>query len=68
MQMPDQPDDPVHYDMKIPPEPKNATLNKADESHGSDEHRGSDEVTHESNSIQDKSGSPSRTPSRPGED
>ena len=28
--MPDQPDDPIHYEMKIPPEPKDATLHKED--------------------------------------
>jgi len=47
--MPDQPDDPVHYDMKIPPEPQNATLNKQRE-----EQRGSDEVTAESNEMNEQ--------------
>lgn len=31
--MPDQPDDPIHYEMKIPPEPKDAPLNKEGERH-----------------------------------
>ena len=48
--MPDQPDDPIHYDMKVPPEPQNAPLNKQRE-----EQRGSDEVTAESNEMHDKS-------------
>lgn len=43
--MPDQPDDPIHYEMKIPPEPKDAPLNKQEEQ------RGSDEVTSESNQM-----------------
>lgn len=62
--MPDQPEDPIHYDMKIPPEPKDATLNAEEEreaeqkgtdtaSRGSDgEHPGSDEVTRESNRME----------------
>ncbi|UWZ82569.1 hypothetical protein [Occallatibacter riparius] len=36
--MPDQPDDPIHYDMKIPPEPQDATLNKQEEQKNSGEH------------------------------
>lgn len=62
--MPDQPADPIHYDMKIPPEPKDAPLNAEDEgepqqkgsgaaSKSSDgERRGSDEVTRESNRME----------------
>ncbi len=58
--MPDQPDDPIHYDMKIPPEPKDTTLHKAEQ--GSDEHRGSDEVTHESNDLENPPDRGSDTP------
>lgn len=55
--MPDQPDDPIHYEMKIPPEPKH---NKdSDESNRSEaEHRGSDEVTGESNDLERTGTSP----------
>ncbi len=65
--MPDQPDDPIHYDMKIPPEPKDATLNKQEQ------HSGSDEVTAESNKLEQdatpgdehtKTGNPSQSSSR----
>jgi hypothetical protein len=56
--MPDQPDDPIHYDMKIPPEPQNATLNQQDE------HKGSDEVTHESNRQGEQGGDPRRDNSK----
>lgn len=35
--MPDQPDDPIHYEMKIPPEPKDAPLNKQESQHGEGE-------------------------------
>jgi hypothetical protein len=35
--MPDQPDDPLHYEMKIPPEPENAPLNKEEQHAGSNE-------------------------------
>ncbi|HEY2857505.1 MAG TPA: hypothetical protein VGJ21_03765 [Terracidiphilus sp.] len=35
--MPDQPDDPIHYDMKIPPEPKDAPLNKESDQSGDSE-------------------------------
>ena len=34
--MPDQPDDPIHYDMKIPPEPQDATLNKQEQEKSSE--------------------------------
>lgn len=44
--MPDQPDDPIHYEMKIPPEPKDAPLNKQEQQ------RRSDEVTDESNQME----------------
>ena len=53
--MPDQPDDPIHYDMKIPPEPQNATLNQQDE------HKGSDEVTHESNRKNENTNNPQQS-------
>ena len=49
--MPDQPEDPIHYDMKIPPEPQDAPLNKQRE-----QERGSDQVTRESNEIDNKPG------------
>jgi hypothetical protein len=58
--MPDQPDDPVHYDMKIPPEPQNAPLNKQRE-----EQRGSDEVTAESNNLNQQAHEPNANPPRP---
>lgn len=55
--MPDQPDDPIHYDMKIPPEPQDAPLNKQRE-----EQRGSDEATAESSEkneqARDQAGNP----------
>jgi hypothetical protein len=35
--MPDQPADPIRYEMKIPPEAKDATLNQQDTQKGSDE-------------------------------
>jgi hypothetical protein len=35
--MPEQPPDPIHYDMKIPPEPQDATLNKEERQKDSDE-------------------------------
>lgn len=55
--MPDQPADPLHYEMKIPPEPK--PNKNSDESNRSEaEHRGSDEVTSESNGLE-------RTPTSP---
>lgn len=57
--MPDQPDDPIHYDMKIPPEPQDAPLNKQRE-----EQRGSDEVIEESNHLEEKK--PSGHPSEAG--
>jgi hypothetical protein len=38
--MPDQPDDPIHYDMKIPPEPQDAPLNKQEQQKDSDEEAG----------------------------
>ena len=44
--MPDQPDDPLHYEMKIPPEPQDATLHKKEQQ------RGSDEVTNESDKLE----------------
>jgi hypothetical protein len=51
--MPDQPDDPIHYEMKIPPEPK-----KPEESGGRESsvegQGGSNEVTSESDCAQEK--------------
>lgn len=32
--MPDQPDDPINYEMKIPPEPKDATLHRDEQQSG----------------------------------
>jgi|UPI00047C92FB hypothetical protein len=58
--MPDQPDDPIHYDMKIPPEPKDAPLNKQKEE------RGSDEVTSESNQMNRTTDRGQGTPSQSG--
>jgi hypothetical protein len=57
--MPDQPDDPVHYDMKIPPEPQDAPLNKqrAEES-------GSGEVTEESRRLEEKKPNPAKSDSK----
>jgi hypothetical protein len=57
--MPDQPDDPIHYDMKIPPEPQDAPLNKQRE-----EQRGS-EATGESSEKNEQARDPtgSATPS-----
>jgi hypothetical protein len=51
--MPDQPDDPIHYDMKIPPEPQDAPLNKQRE-----EQRGSDEATGESSEKNEQARDP----------
>jgi hypothetical protein len=58
--MPDQPADPLHYEMKIPPEPKDATLHKEQQ------RSGSDEVTAESNDLQNRKddANPSRSPAR----
>jgi hypothetical protein len=50
--MPDQPDDPIHYDMKIPPEPQDAPLNKQRE-----EQRGS-EATGESSEKNEQARDP----------
>lgn len=44
--MPDQPDDPLHYETKIPPEPKDATLHK------DEEQSDSDKVSNESGSLE----------------
>ena len=57
--MPDQPDDPIHYEMKIPPEPKDAPLNKQEQ------RRGSDEVTDEPNEMESGDrGNPARRDDR----
>lgn len=58
--MPDQPDDPIHYEMKIPPEPKDATLNKQEQQ------RGSDEAADESNKAEQERGN-ADNPARPEE-
>jgi hypothetical protein len=47
--MPEQPDDPIHYEMKIPPDPQDATLNKDQEQDAAEKHHGPKEATHESN-------------------
>ena len=66
--MPDQPADPIHYDMKIPPEPKDATLD-ADEKRGAEqnssiaEHRGAEDVSSESNGLERTDASPRTGPS-----
>lgn len=53
--MPDQPADPLHYEMKIPPEPKdNESLDRETQ----EQHRGSDQVTAESNDLQRTGTSP----------
>lgn len=55
--MPDQPADPIHYEMKIPPEPKS----KEESPEGGDsqeQHRGSDEVNAESNNLERTSTTP----------
>jgi hypothetical protein len=61
--MPDQPDDPIHYDMKIPPEPKDATLHKQEQQ----QQRGSDEVTQESDQLEDKDRNSRGNPPRSGD-
>lgn len=52
--MPDQPADPLHYEMKIPPEPRKESAHRETQ----EQHRGSDEVTAESNDIQHTGTSP----------
>ncbi|HEY3704430.1 MAG TPA: hypothetical protein VGL22_05165 [Terracidiphilus sp.] len=56
--MPDQPDDPIHYDMKIPPEPKDATLHKDEERRGSDEASEASEKLDRSDDQQSKANPP----------
>ena len=51
--MPDQPDDPIHYEMKIPPEPKDAPLNKQEQQKGSGE-EADDSKTDESRTEADR--------------
>lgn len=62
--MPDQPDDPIHYDMKIPPEPQDAPLNKMKEEDGKEEQRSSDEVAEESNHKDESDSSSGANPSQ----
>jgi hypothetical protein len=52
--MPEQPDDPIHYNMKVPPEPQDATLNKQEQ------HTDSDEQAPESNPEDNSNPSPPR--------
>jgi hypothetical protein len=59
--MPDQPDDPVHYDMKIPPEPQDAPLNKQRAEQGSDE--AASESSHGNEKGDDRSANPRRSSS-----
>ena len=47
--MPEQPDDPIHYEMKIPPEPQDSTLNKDQEQDDAEKHHGPNEAARESN-------------------
>jgi hypothetical protein len=54
--MPDQPDDPIHYDMKVPPEPKDAPLNKEKQ------HKDSGEEAGESKPEENSNPSPSGRP------
>jgi len=55
--MPDQPADPLHYEMKIPPEPRKPN-DAAEHQESHEGHRGSDEVTAESNTPQHTGTSP----------
>ena len=52
--MPEQPDDPIHYEMKIPPEPKDNKPEKGDD--GSEED-GSDKETPGAHKGEQKPGS-----------
>lgn len=49
--MPDQPDDPIHYDMKIPPEPQDQNEPQSDAEQNAG-HRDSDDVARQSNRLQ----------------
>lgn len=53
--MPDQPADPLHYEMKIPPEAKDR---ESVEHETQEPHRGSDQVTAESNELERTATSP----------
>ncbi|MFP5237042.1 MAG: hypothetical protein ACLGSD_14170 [Acidobacteriota bacterium] len=53
--MPDQPADPLHYEMKIPPEPKHK---ESIDLQTQEQHRDSDEVTAESNDLDRTGASP----------
>ncbi len=62
--MPDQPADPIHYDMKIPPEARDAKQwakgSDAEHETSGREHRGSEQVTSESNKIERGGAAPER--------
>lgn len=60
--MPDQPPDPIHYDMKIPPEPKD---HDEEERHSAKKH--GDKIHTESQEVQaDRSGEKKKPDSQSG--
>jgi hypothetical protein len=58
--MPDQPDDPIHYEMKIPPEPKDAALNKEDAQRDGGESHKAEEDSKKDDQFADRHPSPNR--------